>query len=259
MSQGRPPIHEKASIGFQRAAESYERGRPDYPAAAVSHLVHELKIAAGSAVVELGPGTGKFTRALVSTGAVITAVEPVEAMRQKLTELLPSVRVVEGTAEAIPLPDESVEAVVAAQAFHWFRGEEALAEIHRVLKPGRGLGMIWNVRDESVAWIRGLTEIMETYEGSTPRYKSFEWRAAFKSSRLFSPLVEAEFPNTQTLPLDAVEDRVTSISFIAALPDSEREAVRQKVRDLIRHEVAARGLTEIEFPYQTHVYTCRRL
>jgi SAM-dependent methyltransferase len=259
MSESRRPIHEQASIGFERAADAYERGRPEYPAAAVEHLIKTLNIGRDTRIVELGAGTGKFTRRLVPTGAEILAVEPVDAMRRKLSHLLPGLNVVDGTAEAIPLPDASADAVVVAQAFHWFDGEKALAEIHRVLKPGRGLGLIWNVRDDSLAWISELTRIIEPYEGDVPRYKSLAWMSAFQSSRLFSPLVEAEFPHVQTLPLDAVEDRVTSISFIAALPDAEREAVRQKVRELVRTEAKNRGLAEIDFPYRTHVYTCRRL
>jgi ubiquinone/menaquinone biosynthesis C-methylase UbiE len=259
MTKHRPPIHEQASIGFQRAADAYERGRPDYPSAAVEHLVKTLDIALGSHVVELGAGTGKFTRTLVSTGAEITAVEPVEGMRRKLSELMPGIRIVDGTAEAIPLADGAADAVVVAQAFHWFDGTRALPEIQRVLKPGRGLGLIWNVRDESIGWIRGLTGIIQLYESGVPRYKSLAWQSAFRSTRLFSPLVEAKFPHVQTLPLDAVEDRVTSISFIAALPDAEREAVLQKVRDLVRQEAQNRGVAEIDFPYETHVYTCRRL
>jgi SAM-dependent methyltransferase len=252
-------IHEQASIGFQRAADAYERGRPEYPRAAVDHLLKTLRIAPTSRVVELGAGTGKFTKAIFSSGADIIAVEPVEAMRNKLAELIPGITIVDGTAEAIPLADGFADAVVVAQAFHWFRGEEALAEIHRILKPGAGLGLIWNVRDESVGWIGGLTKIIEPYEGSAPRYKSFAWKAPFESSRLFSPLARAEFANLQTLSTDAIEDRVLSISFIAALPEAERNSVRGKIRELVRNEAEARGLREVDFPYRTDVYTCRRI
>ena len=251
-------IHEQASTGFQRAADAYERGRPEYPPAAVEHLVKTLGIGSTSRVVELGAGTGKFTKAIFSSGADMIAVEPVDAMRNKLVESLPGITIVDGTAEAIPFSDAFADAVVVAQAFHWFRGEEALAEIHRALKPGAGLGLIWNVRDESVEWIRGLTRIIEPYEGSVPRYKSFAWKAPFESSRLFSPLAKAEFAQVQTLSTDAVEDRVASISFIAALPDSERQTVIESVRELVRKEAETRGLIEIDFPYRTDVYTCWR-
>lgn len=259
MPESRRPIHEQASIGFERAADAYERGRPEYPAAAVEHLVKTLDIARGTRVVELGAGTGKFTRTLVPTGAEILAVEPVDAMRQKLSELLPGVKMVDGAAEAVPLPDASADAVVVAQAFHWFDGERALAEIHRVLKAGGGLGLIWNVRDDSLAWIHKLTRIIEPYEGDVPRYKSFAWMSAFRSTRFLSPLAKSEFSHVQELSPEAVEDRVLSISFIAALPDSERQSVREQVRQLVRQESDARNLAVIKFPYRTHVYTCRRM
>jgi ubiquinone/menaquinone biosynthesis C-methylase UbiE len=252
-------IHEQASIGFQRAADAYERGRPDYPAAAVEHLLRVLKIGPGSRIVELGAGTGKFTKALVASGADVVAVEPVEAMRRKLGELLPAVKVVDGTAEAIPLADASVDAVVAAQAFHWFRAEEAVAEIHRVLTAGGELGLIWNARDESRPWGRELTRIIEANEGSTPRYKSFAWRTAFDTGQLFSPLQKAEFPHVQTVSREALEDRVGSISFIAALSDAEREAVLKQVRELVGRDEGNRAENQISLPYRTDVYTCRRI
>jgi SAM-dependent methyltransferase len=254
----RSRIHEQASIGFQRAADAYERGRPDYPAAAVEHLLRELKVGPGTRVVELGAGTGKFTKALEASGAEVVAVEPVEAMRRKLGELLPAVKAVDGTAEAIPLAEGSVDAVVAAQAFHWFRAEEAVAEIHRVLKAGGGLGLIWNARDESSQWGRELTRIIEAHEGSTPRYKSFAWRAAFDTGQLFSPLKKTEFPHVQTMSREALEDRVGSISFIAALSDAEREGVLGQVRELVRREMGNRAESPIALPYRTDVYTCRR-
>ncbi len=258
MPERRHPIHEQASIGFQRAADVYERGRPEYPSAAVEHLIKTLDIARGTRIVELGAGTGKFTRTLVPTAAEILAVEPVDAMRRKLSELLPGVKVVDGTAEAIPLSDASADAVVVAQAFHWFDGEKALAEIHRVLKPGTGLGLIWNVRDDSLAWIHKLTRIIEPYEGDVPRYKSLAWMAPFRSTRLFSPLAKSESSHVQELSPDAIEDRVLSISFIAALPDSERELVREQVRELVRQELDTRNPAVVEFPYRTHVYVARR-
>ena len=119
---------------------------------------------------------------------------------------------------------------MAAQAFHWFRADEAAAEIHRVLKAGGGLGLIWNARDEANEWNRELTRIIEAHEGSTPRYKSFAWRTPFDTGRLFSPLEKAEFPHVQTVSREALEDRVGSISFIAdgctRIPTGKRSSNR---------------------------------
>jgi SAM-dependent methyltransferase len=259
MPERRHPIHAQASVGFERAAEAYERGRPEYPPSAVEHLIRTLDISRGAQIVELGAGTGKFTRSLVPTGAEIVAVEPVQAMRRKLSELMPGIQVVDGTAETIPVADGTADAVVVAQAFHWFDGQKALPEIHRVLKSGSGLGLVWNVRDESVEWIRGLTATIEPYEGTVPRHKSLEWMAAFASTALFSPLTRATFPHVQELSPEAVEDRILSISFIAALPESEREAVRQRVREVVRREFDPRERSTVEFRYRTEVFTCHRL
>jgi ubiquinone/menaquinone biosynthesis C-methylase UbiE len=131
-------IHDAAARGFEASVELYRRGRPGYPDDAVSHLVRELRIAPGRDVLELGAGTGKLTEMLVPTGARITAVEPVTAMREALAAACPTVRAIDGTAEDIPVEDATADAAVAAQAFHWFDGERALPEITDACGRGRG-------------------------------------------------------------------------------------------------------------------------
>ncbi len=175
-------IHQQAAVGFGRAADAYDRGRPDYPPSAVEHLVRVLNISRESRVVELGAGTGKFTNYLAATGARIIAVEPVASMRARLAERLPHVQVADATAEATSLAEASVDAVVAAQAFHWFDAKRAVGEIARILRAGGGLGLIWNVRDDSLPWVRRLTEIIDPHEGSAPRYRTLEWKSAFQPS-----------------------------------------------------------------------------
>ena len=165
MSSRAGTIHE-AARGFEHAPKPYEIGRPPYPPEAIERLVAELEIEDGKRVLDLAAGTGKLTRLLVPTGAFVVAVEPVEGMRAALMTSLPQVEAVAGTAEAIPLPNGSVDAVTVGQAFHWFDGDAALAEIHRVLRPGGRLGLIWNVKDESVDWIEKLGGIMEAYRGA---------------------------------------------------------------------------------------------
>ena len=139
----RGAIHQSAARGFALAPADYERGRPMYPFEAVRRLVKELRIKPASTVLDLAAGTGKLTRLLAQLGSDIVAVEPVEEMRERLVETLPSVTAVEGTAEDIPLDDQAVDAVTVGQAFHWFDGDVALTEIHRVLRPGARLGLIW--------------------------------------------------------------------------------------------------------------------
>ena len=129
-------VHATAALGFGRAADTYVRGRPDFPPAALSWLREDLGVRPGTPVIDLGAGTDKFTRLLVEAGATVTAVEPIAAMREQLCRELPDVKALAGNAQHIPLADASVGAVVCAQAFHWFATPEALAEIRRVLKSG---------------------------------------------------------------------------------------------------------------------------
>jgi SAM-dependent methyltransferase len=251
-------IHELAARGFERAADEYEQGRPGYPEEAIASLAQALGIRAGATVVDLGAGTGKLTRRLHTTGARLVAVEPVEAMRRKLAEALPDVRVLAGTAEAIPLAAKAADAVVVGQAFHWFRGDAALREIHRVLRREGRLGLIWNARDESVDWVAGLSAIIQPYEGDAPRYASGRWREAFAATELFTPLEARQFAHNQEVSLEIVKARIASTSFIAALPDEERQRVLRQVEALLRSHGMPSGQATVALPYRTDVYWCGR-
>ena len=158
-------MHEAAAKGFAKEALAYARGRPEYPVALDRWLRDALQLDDSRTVVDLGAGTGKFTRRLLATGANIIAVEPVQEMLAQLTRILPNVAARSGTAESIPVNDAAVDAVVCAQSFHWFASKAALEEIRRVLKPGGHLGLIWNVRNEAVDWCAAMTAIMAPYRG----------------------------------------------------------------------------------------------
>ena len=247
-------LHDAAAQGFPGAAASYDAGRPTYPSKAVARLARELRLGTGKNVLDLAAGTGKLTALLIGTGATVTAVEPVAEMRAVLEAALPGVWTLPGTAEAIPLADDSVDAVAVGQAFHWFRAGEALAEIHRVLRPGGGLGLVWNVRDTSVPWVARLSEIMEPHRGGTPAYRSGAWREAFERTPLFGRLRRAETRHVHRLTPEGVVARVASVSFVAALPEAERERVLAEVRELLATDPQTRGHPELELPYRTDVY-----
>jgi SAM-dependent methyltransferase len=168
------------------------------------------------------------------------------------------VRALPGTAEAIPLPAGSVDAVTVGQAFHWFRGDEALAEIHRVLRPRGGLGLIWNDRDTDIAWVARLTELMEPHRGDTPGYRSVLWREALDRSHLFGPLAHAETRHVHRLTPEGVLARVASVSFVASLPEAERQRLFADVRDLLAADPETCGREELELPYRTDVYWAAR-
>lgn len=252
-------IDPTASKGFSAGAAAYDRARPAYPAEAVRWLVDGVSIDAGSRIVDLGAGTGKLTALLVPLGARTIAVEPVEPMRLTIAEALPSVRVVAGTAEAMPLADATADAVVVAQAFHWFDGPVALAEIRRILRPRGRLGLMWNGRDRSADWVRELARIVDAHGDAIRRHENELWRGAFDGPSGFTPLEQAEFVNAQEVDEDQVVDRVASTSFIATLDPDERSRVFERVRELIRSHPDTRGRARFVFPHRTRVYRCERL
>ena len=251
-------VHAAARQGFEKQAAAYARGRPDYPAALGGWLRAALGLGPGRAVADVGAGTGKFTPLLTATGADVVAVEPVAAMRAQLQDAQPAVRALPGTADALPLADAALDAIVCAQAFHWFATRAALDEFARVLKPGGRLGLVWNVRDESVDWVAELTRITTPYEGDAPRFHKGSWRQAFPHPG-FGPLQECVFAHThQGPPQQVVVDRFMSVSFIAALPAGEQAEVRRQIEALIATHPALRGQAEVRFPYRTRAFVCVR-
>jgi len=249
-----------AARGFQSGADAYERGRPDYSVDAVRHLVERLGISPASSVLDIAAGTGKFTRHLALTGANIIAVEPVEGMRAKFRNSLPKTDMVAGLAELLPFNSSSLDAVVAAQSFHWFDSAKAVKEIHRVLKPSAGLGLIWNVRDESVPWVADLSKIVNKYwdAGGIPRYWEGSWKSGFDGSNLFTPLQLAEFRYVQVSDLPTMLDRFSSISYISTLPESERSAFLESIRELMERWGVISKERMVELPYRVDVFWCYR-
>jgi SAM-dependent methyltransferase len=222
-------MHEAAATGFARAPELYERARPGYPPVAVAWLARRLGLGPGRRVLDLAAGTGKLSRPLAATGADVVAVEPLAGMRARIGA---GIEALEGTAEAIPLPDAAVDAVTVAQAFHWFDGPAALAEIHRVLRPRGALALIWNRRPLEDPLQAAIERIIAPHRGTVPAHRGGTWREAFAGTTLFGPLEEHTFANEQPADAEALAGRVGSISFIAALPGDRRAAVLAEVRAL---------------------------
>ena len=238
-------IHDAAAVGFARGAEAYELGRPGYPAEALE----ALRLSPDLTVLDLAAGTGKLTRPLAASGARVIAVEPVAEMRAALP---PSVEALDGTAESIPVGDGSVDLVTVAQAFHWFDGDAALAEIHRVLRSGGRLALLWNRRVEDAPVNVAIDELVEPYRRGTPTHRGEAWRAAFERTPLFGPLDEHLFENEQLLDADGIAARICSISFIAALPEPERAGLLARARDLTE-------AGPVTVPYRTEVLVSERL
>jgi ubiquinone/menaquinone biosynthesis C-methylase UbiE len=247
-------IDDVAARGFQAGAASYELARPGYPDEAVATLAEALSIGAGTHVCDLAAGTGKFTRRLAQLGASVVAVEPVDGMRSQLRLVLPDAEVVEGTAEQIPLPDSSVDVVTVAQAFHWFDAPAALEEIARVLRPGGGLAVLWNERDESTAWVAEMSRLIRWHERTVSRYQHTDWAAVVGASGLYEPLSEEVVPWDQEITRDLLAERVRSISYIAVMPEPERERLASEVVALV-----ARRAEPFALPYLCRVQWTTKL
>jgi SAM-dependent methyltransferase len=212
---------ERRRRAFGRAAALYDRVRPSYPSDAARWMLGD----APCRVLDLGAGTGIFTRVLASLGHDVVAVEPDDAMRAILTAATPGVAALAGSAEAIPLPAGSFDAVVAAQAQHWFDNAAARSEIARMLRPGGIFAPLWNVRDESVAWVRELTGAAEL-EGET------EEGAARDFGPLFGSPHRADFKHAVQLTADELVALVQSRSQYLIAGESDRRRIDQAVRAL---------------------------
>lgn len=242
---GKPRERSSANLtGYARSAAAYERGRPGYPPAAVDYLRGRLRLGPGRTVIDLAAGTGKLTRPLIESGAEVIAVEPVAEMR---AELPPAARALDGTAEQIPLGSGSADAVTVAQAFHWFDGEAALAEIHRVLRPSGALALVWNRRRMDDPVNRAIEDLLEPYRGHISALHTGAWDAGFEGTKLFGPLEERVFRNDQELDADGLADRVASVNYIAALAEEERAKVVLAARALAGDgRVTIRQDTEVQ-------------
>jgi SAM-dependent methyltransferase len=235
------PLEARAA-SFGAAAAEYERGRPSYPADAVDWL-----LAGGRRrVLDLGAGTGKLTRQLRDRGLDVVAVEPSAGMREQLARTVPGVTLLEGTAEAIPLPDHSVDAVLVAQAWHWVDPGRALPEVARVLAPGGRLGLIWNIRDEREDWVRQLGRIMHGDDDSRS--------PAPVVASPFLPLQRHDVEWRYRVIPEALIDLVASRSYVITLAPAPRAALLTEVRTLIDAHPDLASRPEIEVPYVTECY-----
>jgi SAM-dependent methyltransferase len=227
------------SLSFGSAAAAYERGRPSYPPDAIDWL---LPPDTGK-VLDLGAGTGKLTTRLVERGLDVVAVDPITDMLELLRASLPETKALLGTAEDIPLEDNSVDAVLVAQAWHWVDPERAIPEIARVLRPGGRLGLVWNTRDERLGWVRELGRIIGS-EGDQGRF----------NVALPAPFTEPERHQvewTNYLTPQALIDLVASRSYCITSPTEVRTTTLDQVRKLLATHPALANSSGLAMPYIT--------
>jgi SAM-dependent methyltransferase len=229
---------------FASIADTYERGRPDYPPAVAETLVAELGLKPDAGVLDLAAGTGKLTRGLMAAGLDVVAVEPQPQLRARLAADVGSERVRDGVAEEIPLPDASVDAVTVADGFHWFDHARALAEIRRVLRPGGGLAVMNAIPDWSGAsWAHDLGTLVQRMRPEHPFFDGPPWQEAARAAGGWTEPREVRVTASQPTSPRRIVDYVASMSFVAALPDDERVEWLERVATLV-----AEGETPAELP-----------
>jgi len=238
------------AASFGRSPEAYERGRPGYAEAAIG----AVGLPPSAVVLDLAAGTGKLTRQLVPRFARVIAVEPLEGMRAVLERVVKGAEVLVGSAEAIPLPDDAVDAVFVAEAFHWFANEATLREIARLLRPGGALAILFNRADGDFEppLPEAFWEVYRAGAIEKPPEQTVGtglWKAPFPGP--FEPLREESFPNPVELDRDGVLAQAESWSMIGALPEPERTALLARLAELVPDRV-------YRHPLRTDLYSTRR-
>ncbi len=233
------------ATSFGSQADAYDRARPEYPSEAVAWMLP----AVARDVADVGAGTGKLTSGLVAEARTVTAIDPDPQMLARLSERLPGIRTMVGTAEELPLPDASMDAVVFGQAWHWVDPPRASAEVARVLRPGGTLGLIWNIRDDAEPWVRELTAVMHTSDA-----EDLIAAGGPVVGEPFGALEHETFPWTASFTVDSLVELAASRSYIITATPERRDEVLAGVRAL-GSRVADGG--RIAMPYLTHAYRVR--
>jgi SAM-dependent methyltransferase len=240
------PRFEQRRLSFGPAASLYDEIRPSYPPEAARWILGDTPLR----VVDLGAGTGKFSRVLAALGHDVVAIEPDPGMRAVLEEGSPGVTAVAGSAESMPLGSASVDAVVAAQSYHWFANDLAREEIARVVRPGGVFGPLWNVRDDSVPWVAELTQTVLQGDGSSSAadYQSGDFGPGFATRE------RAEFRFSVEHTTATLVDLVRSRSKYLTGDDSTR------LQMVAAAEAVTAGLPQpFDLPYTTIAFRAVRV
>lgn len=232
---------------FGRAASVYRVARPGYPVEAIAWLIGDAV-----RVLDLGAGTGKLTEALVALDRDVIAVDPVEEMLDELEVAVPGVPRILGAAEDIPLEDGSVDAVVAGQAWHWFRPDRAIPEIARVLRPDGVLGLVWNSRDIRADWLRQAGEIMHERHDASATFESY-----VTIGPPFGEVEQHSVEWSERMSRARFLDLVRSRSYYITAPASEQAATIAALETLLETHPDVAGAEELAVPYLTRCFRSR--
>jgi len=252
------------AAGFSAGAAGYEAGRPGYPPAALDVLAERAGLGPGRRVLDLAAGTGKLTRQLLATGADVVAVEPLAGMRAAFHAAVPGVDCLDGTAEAIPVEDGSVEVVTVAQAFHWFDTDRTLDEIARVLRPGGWLAVIWNEHEHRPGepgpggWDLELATLSRELSGYRRQYPGDGWDGALVAGPRFATVEHRWFPNRIERHREAVVAEVASRSYMTTLDPGRRRDVLAAVEAFLDEHPETAGRARLVTVRPCGLYLCRR-
>ncbi|WP_136033494.1 class I SAM-dependent methyltransferase [Microbacterium sp. PF5] len=245
-------MSDEQATSFGGQAGSYEVGRPEYPFEAVAWMLDRAP-AGARRIADVGAGTGKLTRALVAgEGAEVVAVDPDPAMLAALRDAVPGVPTFVGTAERLPLPDASVDAVVLGQAWHWVDPVVASAEIGRVVRPGGVLGLVWNLRDERVDWVRRLTDIMH---GSNAEIMLAAGDPVVVAP--FGGLEQERWEWVRPVTREMMHRMASSRNYVITAGDAEKARIRRDM-DALFDELGLHDDAAIELPYVTRAFRAVR-
>ncbi|WP_158299875.1 class I SAM-dependent methyltransferase [Glycomyces paridis] len=241
----------RPSRSFGQAADLYDAARPTYPAEALAWLAGD----APKDVVDIGAGTGLLTRGLIAAGHRVTAVEPDPQMLAKLTAATTGlVAGLEGTAEALPLPDASADVLTAGQAFHWFDRPKALPELRRVLRPGGVLAPIWNLRDADTPWVTAVWASIDASQGERDAVAATD---PGYFGDLFAEPEHRVFRHERAIDRAGVLRLVHSRSYYLTADDALRRRIDRDVTDVLDHHPDLAGKETFTLPYNTHAFRVR--
>lgn len=254
---------------FGTAADLYDQARPGYPLDAVRWALAAVRAAAPTGaptapagrlrVVDLGAGTGILSRVLLDAGHEVVPVEPDERMRGRLAAVTPQLAPRAGSAEATGLPDGFADAVLAAQAYHWFDKPRAHREMGRVVRPGGVFAPLWNLRDQREPWVVDLSEILDgVRRDATGSVPDDGWMDDADFGPDFGPVEREIFTHKVTHTLDTLLALVRSRSYYITAPPDRREWLERQVAGLVHDHPALAGAPEFDLPYQTVVYRAVR-
>ncbi|MDQ7906963.1 class I SAM-dependent methyltransferase [Phytohabitans sp. ZYX-F-186] len=238
------------ALSFGAAAAEYDRFRPSYPVEAVRWAVGTPPPAE---VVDLGAGTGKLTRVLLSAGYQVTPVEPDAGMRDQLAASTGGVTALAGFAEAVPLPDGAAEAVVAGQAYHWFDRERAHPEIARLLRDGGHFGAIWNHRDDREPWVAELSRITHDVAENRGHFDP-EPTVSLELGDSFGPVERKEFTHREPRTPESLVAMISTRSYFLTASAEKRAEIVAGVRELTATHPDLAGRESFDVPYRVIVF-----